>query len=63
VSPVDYTNTNGETQKALPPVPPSDQTPVLKQDNNSEESVFIIQQTENDERKPKTVRKNRLRIE
>jgi hypothetical protein len=61
VSPVDYTDTNGETQKALPDVPPSDQTPELKHDNNSEESVFIIQQTENDEKKSKSASKNRPR--
>jgi hypothetical protein len=59
VSPVDYINITGETQKGLPDVPPSDQTPVPKQDNKSEESVFIIQQTENDERKPKSTSKNR----
>ena len=59
VSPVDYININGEPQKALPDVLPSDQTPVPKQDNKSEESVFIIQQTENEERKSESASKNR----
>jgi hypothetical protein len=61
VSPVHYTDINDETQKALPDLPPSDQTLKLKQDNNSEESVFIIQQTENEENKSKSASKNRPR--
>lgn len=61
VSPIDSTDINGETQEALPDVPPNDQTPELKKDNKSEESVFIIQQTEKDEKKSKSASKNRPR--
>jgi len=49
---VDHTKISGENQKPLPPVPESDKSFGIKKDDNSEESVFIIQQTEVEERKP-----------
>jgi hypothetical protein len=52
LGPVDHTKISGETQKPLPPVPESDKGFVLKKDDNSEESVFIIQQVEIESGKP-----------
>jgi hypothetical protein len=50
---VDHTKISGETQKPLPPVPESEKGSVLKKDDNSDdESMFIIQQMEIEERKP-----------
>ncbi len=49
---VDHTKISGENQKPLPPVPESEKGFVLRKDDNSEESFFIIQQTEAEERKP-----------
>ncbi|KAE9368311.1 hypothetical protein N431DRAFT_347037 [Stipitochalara longipes BDJ] len=49
---VDHAKISGENQKPLPPVPESDTGIVLRKDDNSDESVFIIQQMEVEERKP-----------
>jgi hypothetical protein len=49
---VDHTKISGENQKPLPPVPESDKNFAVRKDDNSEESVFIIQQVEVDEGKP-----------
>jgi hypothetical protein len=49
---VDHTKISGENQKPLPPVPEIEKGFVLRKDDNSEESFFIIQQTEAEERKP-----------
>jgi hypothetical protein len=50
---VDHAKISGETNKPLPNIPLSDTEYVPKKDDSSEGSVFVIQQVEVDEPKPK----------
>jgi hypothetical protein len=61
LGPVDHRKISGETHKPLPNLPMRDNTFVARKDDNSEESVFVIQQVEIDEIKPSKPGKNRLR--
>jgi hypothetical protein len=61
LGPVDHTKISGETQKPFPNVPTRDSSFVARKDDNSEESVFVIQQVEIDEMKPSRPGKNKPR--